>query len=146
MSSSVIRLSKKSEYAVRALLHMAAAPTGKVHSLHELCAAENLPVKFVEQALGSLKNAGILTSRRGSRGGYVLVRSPEGIQIGEVLALLEGPVGVKTANPETATRSQRALEKLLWQVGNDLEERLHERTLSDVLRLVPVSAEPDFVI
>lgn len=89
MSASAIRLSKKTEYALRALLHMATAPVGRVHSLHDLCASENLPVKFVEQALGSLKNAGILASRRGSRGGYVLMRPPDRIRIGEVL----GPVG-----------------------------------------------------
>lgn len=146
MSASAIRLSKKTEYALRALLHMATAPVGRVHSLHDLCASENLPVKFVEQALGSLKNAGILASRRGSRGGYVLMRPPDRIRIGEVLGLLEGTATITEADPETATRSHRALEMLLRQVGSDLEERLHERTLMDVLRLVPVNVAPDFVI
>lgn len=146
MSIPVIRFSKKTEYALRALLYMASSPQGHIHSLHDICASENMPIKFLEQALGQLKNAGILTSRRGSRGGYLLARKPKTILIGEILTALEGGNALTEIDLSTVTQSQKALTMLLQNAEEALEEPLHDCSLLDVLRLASVSTEPDFII
>ena len=141
-----IRLSKKSEYAIRALLHMASVPVGQIHSLHELCKKENLPIKFVEQALSALKNAGMVTSRRGARGGYMLAIPPERILIGDILSLLEGVTVSKEKTKPQQTLSYRAFDCFQRQVSDNVEAHLCKRTLREVLDLVPVTTAPDFMI
>jgi Rrf2 family protein len=90
-----VKLSKKTEYALRALAELAIRGQEEGHvQAQELARGEKIPVKFLEQILLSLKKAGIVQSRRGAGGGYVLNRSPEGISLGEVIRRIEGPVNL----------------------------------------------------
>lgn len=87
-----MKLSKKTEYALRALIELALhADQGNLQS-QELARRENIPVKFLEQILLALKNAGVLQSRRGAGGGYALNRPAAQITLGEVIRLIEGPL------------------------------------------------------
>src|SRR5438093_11654287 len=85
-----MRISKKAEYALRALV--AIARLRRSAQVHELSRQENIPVKFLEQILLALKNAGILTSKRGVGGGYALRVGPSRITVGEVIRLMDGPL------------------------------------------------------
>ena len=67
-----MKLSKKSEYGLRALLELQSTYNGPVLQRHEIAERQHIPVEFLEQILLSLKRAGLLTSRRGIRGGYAL--------------------------------------------------------------------------
>lgn len=86
-----MRLSKRAEYALRALTAMARRPAQAVSQIEELSAAEGLPPKVLEQILLGLKKADLLRSKRGVGGGYQLVRPASGITVGEVLRAVEGP-------------------------------------------------------
>ena len=87
-----MRLSKKTEYALRALAELAVnQEQGTLHA-QELARREKIPVKFLEQILLTLRKAGILQSRRGAGGGYTLNRPPERISLGEVVQVIDGPV------------------------------------------------------
>lgn len=87
-----MRISRKAEYALRALLAIARASPGQLHQIQDLSRLENIPVKFLEQILLNLKHAGFLTSKRGVGGGYTLQRSASAITVGEVLRVIDGPL------------------------------------------------------
>jgi Rrf2 family protein len=89
-----VKLSKRGEYALRALIDfgLADAMGRPLLQVNELASKEDLPVKFLEQILMQLKAAGYLESRRGKHGGYLLARRPEDIQIGQVVRLIDGPL------------------------------------------------------
>ncbi|MEM9282435.1 MAG: Rrf2 family transcriptional regulator, partial [Verrucomicrobiota bacterium] len=71
-----MKVSKKAEYALQAVLAMARAPKNQPVQIQELAEAENIPVKFLEQILLTLKKGQLLQSKRGVGGGYQLNRAP----------------------------------------------------------------------
>ncbi|MCI0560514.1 MAG: Rrf2 family transcriptional regulator [Nitrososphaera sp.] len=85
-------ISKKSKYALRALLALAQRRQHTPMLIAELARQERIPKKFLEFILLELKNKGILQSKKGKGGGYALARSPEGISVGEIIRALEGPL------------------------------------------------------
>lgn len=86
-----MKLSKKAEYALRALVAMGREREGTNFSIQDLASKEHIPLKFLEQILLALKNGGLLRSKRGVGGGYQLVTHPARITIGEVVTLFDGP-------------------------------------------------------
>lgn len=85
-------ISNKARYAFRALLAIAAARDGRATTSFAIAQEYGIPHKFLEQILVDLKKAGILDSRRGKNGGYVMLRPADTISFGEVLRLFEGPL------------------------------------------------------
>ena len=91
-----MKLSKKSEYGLRALMDMAARDGQSPAPLRDLADRNNIPIKFLEQIFLTLRNAGIVHSQVGARGGYALARPAEAITLGQVIRALDGtiaPVG-----------------------------------------------------
>ena len=85
-------ISNKAKYALRALLAIAAQPAGDALTSIEIAKRHRIPHKFLEQILLDMKKAGILESRRGKLGGYVMLRPADTISFGEVLRIFEGPL------------------------------------------------------
>ncbi|PKQ01069.1 MAG: transcriptional regulator [Alphaproteobacteria bacterium HGW-Alphaproteobacteria-13] len=85
-------ISNKAKYALRALLAIAAQHGGEALTSIEIAKRHRIPHKFLEQILLDLKKAGILESRRGKLGGYVMLRPADTITFGEVLRIFEGPL------------------------------------------------------
>ena len=85
-----MRISKKAEYALRALVTIARQQ--KSWRIEELSVRENIPIKYLEQILLALRHAGILTSKRGVGGGYALLRPASKISVGEIIRILDGPL------------------------------------------------------
>ncbi|MFM2167275.1 MAG: hypothetical protein RIS79_1646 [Verrucomicrobiota bacterium] len=86
-----MKVSKKAEYALRALVAMGRAREGTNFSIQDLARSEGIPLKFLEQILLALKNGGLLRSKRGVGGGYQLVAKPARITLGEVVTIFDGP-------------------------------------------------------
>ena len=90
-----MHLSKRGEYGLRALI-LLAHPTenGELPMLQigTISETENIPVKFLEQILLSLKNSGLLQSKRGVSGGYYLAKPAEEIMLGQIVRILDGPL------------------------------------------------------
>ncbi len=78
----------RTEYAIRALLELM-EPQGSPVSAHRICQHQQLPKKYVEHLLSSLKGAGLIISSAGSRGGYVLSRDPARISLLDVMQAVE---------------------------------------------------------
>lgn len=90
-----MRLSKKGEYAIRALIELgleSTEPQGQLLQIATVAKRTNIPEKFLEQILLALKNGGFLKSKRGVDGGYCLNRPADEIMLGEIVRLMDGPL------------------------------------------------------
>jgi len=95
-------LSKKSKYAVKALLALAKDGTDEPVRIADLAEREQIPKKFLEGILLSLRNHGLLQSRKGQGGGYLLAREPKDIYVGQVVRLFDGPLAPVPCASQTA--------------------------------------------
>ena len=87
-----MKITYKSDYALKTVLELALAYGREVVSSHDLADRIDAPVKFLEQVLTDLKKGGFVKSRRGKAGGYLLARMPREITVGEIVRLIEGPI------------------------------------------------------
>jgi Rrf2 family protein len=94
-------ITQKSKYALRATLELAVRFGQGPISIGEIAKAQAIPARFLEAILAQLKRAGLVESRRGNEGGYVLARPPARISVGDVLRVVQGTL----ADPDTASRS-----------------------------------------
>ena len=136
-----MRISRKAEYALRALV--ALARQGSPLQIGELSRLENIPVKFLEQILLSLRNDGFLASKRGVGGGYTLKRPAAKIPIGEVVRALDGPIAplpcaatagndVPCSCPDPRTCPVRSF---MTQMNGEMNALLDARTIEDLARM-----------
>jgi Rrf2 family protein len=97
-----LRLSKRTEYGLRAVVQLGRVwPRNFMHS-HDLAAEERLPSKFLEAILLALRRGGFLESKVGSSGGYRLARSPRDIRVGDLVRRLEGRLTVTDSDSRPA--------------------------------------------
>ncbi len=97
-----MRLSKRGEYGLRAMIMLAGTPHENaplpVVQIKEISEREKISPKFLEQILLTLKNAGLLHSKMGVGGGYYLARPPSEITLGQIFRVLDGPVAPSNAS------------------------------------------------
>ncbi len=146
-----MRISRKAEYALRALVAM--ARQRKSWQIQELSAKENIPIKFLEQILLALRHGGLLASKRGVGGGYSLRKAAAEISVGEVIRILDGPIALvpcavtPPGEPCTCPDPQTCpLRMLMTDVRRDLASMLDGRTIEDMVKLSPSSGELAFEI
>ena len=87
-----MKLSAKADYAVRAVLVLAAQDTERPIKGESIARAQDLPLKFVENILGELKHAGMVASQRGPEGGYRLAVPADELTVAEVIRVVDGPI------------------------------------------------------
>jgi Rrf2 family transcriptional regulator, cysteine metabolism repressor len=97
-----MKLSKKSEYGLRALLELALTQGKATLQRQEIATRQHIPVEFLEQILLMLKRAGLISSRRGMKGGYALIKQPKDITLGQVIRILDGPLAPISCVSKTA--------------------------------------------
>jgi Rrf2 family protein len=95
-------LSKRSKYAIKALLALADHERGEPVRIVDLAHEEQIPPKFLELILLGLKNQGILQSRKGKGGGYLLARDPADIYLGQIVRMFDGPLAPVPCASQTA--------------------------------------------
>jgi Rrf2 family transcriptional regulator, cysteine metabolism repressor len=126
-----MNISVKGEYALEAILDLAAQRPGEPVRIADIARRQSIPQKFLELILAGLKQGGFVESRRGAEGGYLLARSAESITVGEVLRFVEGPQPGKH-------RSRRKAETPfsdMWQkVDQAVSGILDKTTFADLLR------------
>jgi Rrf2 family protein len=146
-----VRISRKAEYALRALVAFARQP--KSWQIQELSQRENIPVKFLEQILLALRHAGLLSSKRGVGGGYVLRKPATEITIAEVIRTLDGPLALVPCAAEVPGEPCTCPDRLrcpvrlfLTSVRRDLSAMLESKSIDDLARLAPTETELAFDI
>lgn len=130
-----MEISAKTDYAVRALLALAAGAPDLV-KIDTVVAEQQLPRKFVEAILGELRRAGLVRSRRGAEGGYALARPANEITLGQVIRAVDGPLAeVRGLRPNETRYTGVAvhLPEVWVAVRASLRSVLDETTLQHVL-------------
>lgn len=87
-----MRLSRKSDYALRAVRHLAGVGKDKLGSINSISEAESVPREFLAKILKDLTRSGILVSYQGVKGGYALAREPKDITFLDVIEAIDGPI------------------------------------------------------
>ena len=129
-----MRVTAKVDYAVRALVELAARGGGPA-KLQDLTSAQQIPGGFLENVLRDLRAAGLVTSQRGTQGGYRLARPPAEITVADVIRVLEGPLAnVQGIRPdEVAFPGAAAPMKEVWvAMRAALRSVLEAVTIADV--------------
>lgn len=136
-----MKLSKKSEYGLRALLELTIAHDETTLQRHEIADRQHIPIEFLEQILLTLKRAGLVASRRGIKGGYTLIKQPKEITLGHVIRLLDGPLAPigcvsKTAYQKCnecpyANKTRCPLQQVMGEVRDAISGILDHYTLAD---------------
>jgi Rrf2 family protein len=129
-----MKISKKAEYALRALVAMSRSSVGTVFSIQTLASEESIPLKFLEQILLVLRKGGILHSRRGAGGGYQLARAAARISVGEILELIDGPLQILPGGDGTGNTISPGLVSAFRELNEDIQQKLSALTLADVLQ------------
>jgi Rrf2 family transcriptional regulator, cysteine metabolism repressor len=144
--------STKAEYGVRVMVELARGAGGEPIPLAEIAANDGLPLAYLEHLVARLRKAGLVDSRRGSRGGYMLARPAGEITMAEVVEALEGSIAPIECISQAAdgsivcSRESSADHvcptKLLWtRVRFSIVNTLRETTLADLLASPTLPAE-----
>lgn len=137
---SDVKVSTRGDYASRALLSLAlreeeAVPT----SVRDIAERTALPQPYLEQILLALKGAGLVRSKRGVGGGYVLARATEQITLGQIVSAVDGPImvgdfGQPHENGACDHEGQCVLLSVWSEVGEHMRHHLDSFTLADMVR------------
>lgn len=136
-----MKITSKSEYAIKALVELAIdyERGNNVTLINDVARRKGIPQKYLEQILLSLKNSGVLSSKRGVGGGYSLSRAPENISLGEIIRAVEGslaPVSCVSTDNDTSCpdKDSCGLYGVMLEVRNAVSDILDNTSLKDVAR------------
>ena len=131
----MIKLTRVTDYGIVLLAHLAGREDGSTHNAREVAAETRLPAPMVSKILKQLAREELLVSHRGSKGGYNLARRPEQISVPEMIAALEGPIGLTecTAHPGACPQEASCHVRDPWQQINQVvRDALAKITLADL--------------
>jgi Rrf2 family protein len=127
----MLKVSLKTEYALRALMELAAHGPDEHVPAREIGARAGIPVRFLEHQLAALHKAGIVDSQRGTNGGAALARPASAITVAEVIEIFEGPLAVMHCleeHDDECAHSQKCGLQELWMRVDDAVRVVFERT------------------
>ena len=133
----MLRLSKKADYALIAMKHLAAdAPNGTA-SAREIAERYTIPLELLAKVLQQLTRRGFLVSQMGIHGGYHLARSTTAISVADIIEAIDGPLAITACGPSDERCEQFSkcnVRDPLWRVKDRIVEVLQTITLSDMAR------------
>lgn len=130
-----MRISAKADYAVRAAAELALAPPGTPTKGERLAERQDVPLKFLENILGAMRTAGIVNTRRGAEGGYLLARPAKEITIADVIRAVDGPLAAVRGEAPESLAYPGAAEHLVevWiAVRSSLRAVLERTTVAEL--------------
>jgi Rrf2 family protein len=130
-----MRISAKADYAVRAVVELAADEGEKPLKAERIATAQQIPLNFLENILGELRHAGLVRSHRGAEGGFRLARAPEEITVADIIRAVEGPLAsVRGGPPEDAAYNGAAssLPRVWIAVRANLRRVVEAVTIADI--------------
>lgn len=130
-----MKLSTKGKYGLYAMYYLASQAGEGPQPLRAI-AEMNVPEQYLEQLLGSLRRAGLVTTVRGAQGGYQLSRSPREITVGDIIDATEGPLTISEclSDTESCHKSGQCPARRVWEsLSNSINALLQSITLQDML-------------
>ncbi|MEZ5335108.1 MAG: Rrf2 family transcriptional regulator [Methanolobus sp.] len=133
-----MKLSTKSEYACLALIDLSENFGQGYIKIEDICNRQDLPRKYIEQILLSLKRAGYVKSRRGADGGYVLAKKPEEISLAEIIRLMDGALAPvesvsKYFYEYTPIERNEALIEIFREIRNYVSDKMENTSFADLI-------------
>jgi Rrf2 family cysteine metabolism transcriptional repressor len=135
---TVIKLSTKGRYGLRAMLDLASNAKKGPRTIHAIAERQEISERYLEQLLIPLKQSGLVKSVRGPQGGYMLGRAPQDISVGDIIRVLEGPLSpvdcVSEQNPDDCKRADICVTRTIWaKVRDCIAEVLDSYSLLDLV-------------
>ena len=142
---AIMQVSRKIDYALRAVIHLAdAEESERICSVGEISTRERIPRQFLEKIVQELIHKGLVRSRRGPRGGYVLARPADKMTFRDVIEALEGPIALNNCTGDHADCSligACGMERI-WREGQRRVMDLFESTTIASVRHPRVAVPP----
>jgi Rrf2 family cysteine metabolism transcriptional repressor len=134
-----MRLSRKGDYALRAMVYLSLNYNKRYIQINEISKEEKIPEKFLEQILLELKKAGFLQSKRGVGGGYSLIKDPKDINLAQVIRIIDGPLAPlncvsKWAHVSCPEEKDCGLYSVMLDVRNAVAKILEGITFADACK------------
>ena len=131
-----MKLSTRSRYGARILLELARRGSDAPVQVSEISREQNIPAKYIEQLMRTLKSANLISSVRGAKGGHILAKSSEAITLGEVVRIFEGQHELVEciSKPSKCDMAEACRVRLAWKEATDaLYKKLDGITISDLI-------------
>ena len=131
----MLRLSKKADYALMAVRHLALPDGPSSTSAREIAEQYDIPLELMAKVLQRLVRAGLLVSTQGTRGGYTLSRLPGAISVSDVIQAIDGPFMVtacSTDNNDCEQFSKCSIRDPLWQIRERIASTLDTVTIAEM--------------
>ena len=132
-----MKLTTKTRYGTRLLIDLAQHQDKGAVQMSEISMRQNISVKYLEQLIRPLKQADLVTSTRGPKGGHMLAKKPEEITLGEITRLFEGQTGLVDciSNPGKCSMFDDCVVRPAWERANKaLYDELDSITIADLLK------------
>ena len=129
-----VKLSNKGRYGVRAIFDIAFHSGGKATQIKDISRRQAIPPRFLEQIFQDLQRAGLVTSKRGPRGGYALAMDPDDIRMGDIVRALEGPILLagSDGNGDADETSRVVTETVFTELSDSIEACFDAITIQDL--------------
>lgn len=132
-----MKISKKCQYALKAVFELAWRNTGKPVKIREIADAQRISPRFMEVILNELKHGGFVESKRGNEGGYTLARDAKDLTVREVIEYVQGPIslvpnGTKTFEGITCFGDE-AFKEFWQELNNVVSEACDNKTFADLV-------------
>ena len=131
----MLRLSKKADYALMAMKHLAQNSSASSTSAREIAEQYDIPIELMAKVLQRLVRIGLLASTQGTRGGYTLGRPPASISVADVIEAIDGPFAVTACSTEKndcEQYSKCSVRDPLWQIRERIAAALGTVTLAEI--------------
>jgi len=138
----MLRLSKKADYALIAMKHLALLGDGGSSSAREIAGLYAIPIELLAKVLQRLVRRGLLASQQGTRGGYQLARRPSLVSVADVIEAIDGPVTVTACSSDEGMCEQYSkctVRDPLWRVRERILSALGECTIAELAADAPVA-------
>jgi Rrf2 family protein len=136
-------LTAKGKYGLKALVHLATLQPGQTTQSMDIAESHNIPKKFLDAILGDLRTAGIVSSKKGPGGGYMLARAPSTIKLGSVIRTIDGPLAPIACASRTAYQpcgdckdvKTCTVRLMMTRVRDAMSEVLDRLTIADMVAM-----------
>ena len=128
-----MKISKKCQYALKAVFEL----TWRNHfgpvKTHEIAEAQHISIRFMEIILNELKNGGFLESRRGHEGGYMLAQNMGDLKVRDIIEYIEGPISLAQNSDDKESIGNEAFKELWQEVNNAVGEVCENKSFADLV-------------
>lgn len=134
----MMKISKKGQYALRAIFELAWRKTNEPVKIHSIARAQGISPRFTEIILNDLKHAGLVDSKRGKDGGYILAKDASIITVGEVIEHIQGHIAfmpdLTRTKSDTTFLGEHTFRALWQEINKAVSEVCFKKTFADLIK------------